>query len=331
MDPEWEIELKLHVPADRLPDVVRDLGPTVTHHLEAVYFDTPDDRLASAGIAWRLRCDNGAWVQTLKAGGSDTLVRLEHEVSRPGPHRPALDPDLHRGSEAGRRLDDVLSAGTTLTERFRTDIERRLRVVHTAGSTIELALDVGVICAGDRTARVCELELELVEGEIGDLVATAQRWAASYGLWVDTVTKSSLGTTLASGCTTLRVTRHDDTVIDRHVASQPGDDAVARRVVAAFLGVIVPNVSAVIRGLGTDPHLDTAHDSMRRLGAVLAEWAAASPVIDPMWAGRIVDASDRLGTRAEGDHADFTALILDLLAFVHGRPGTDDDAHRAPV
>ncbi|MFM8267547.1 MAG: CYTH domain-containing protein [Ilumatobacteraceae bacterium] len=328
MDPGLEIELKFHIPAGRLPDVVRDLGPAVTHHLEAVYVDTPDDRLASAGLAWRLRRDEGIWVQTLKAARSDSIVRLEHEVPHRGPHQPPLDPTLHAGSEVGRRLDDILTEGASPTERFRTEIERRLRVVRTAGSTIELALDVGVIRAGGRTAEVCELELELVEGVIGDLVATAQQWARRHGLWIDTVTKSLIGTTLAAGRATLPVAPCDDVDTDRHAAPHRRDDTAIRRRVDAYLRAICLNASAVARGYGHTAHVEMACEAMCRLGAALVD--TDDPTIDPSWAGRLVDAAARLGSAHGIDRTDLTALVLELLTFVHGPAGSDITTHSTP-
>lgn len=328
MDPGLEIELKLHIPAARLSDIVRDLGPAVTHHLEAVYFDTPDDRLASVGLAWRLRRDEGVWVQTLKAAGPDSVVRLEHEVPRHGPHQPPLDPTLHAGSEVGRRLDDILAAGATPIERFRTEIERRLRVVSTAGSTIEVALDVGIVRAGDRTAEVCELELELVEGEIGDLVTTAQEWARRHGLWIDTVTKSLVGTTLAAGRTTLPIALCDDADAGRHAAPRHCDDTAIRRSVDAYLRTILLNASALARGYGHTAHVEMASGAIHRLGAALVD--SDDPTIDPSWAGRLVDAAERLGGAHDIDRTDLTALVLELLAFAHGPAGPDCAARSIP-
>ena len=65
-----EIELKLQVPAGALAAVERALAaaPVTSVRMRAVYYDTPDSRLAAAGIALRLRQEGRRWVQTLKSG-----------------------------------------------------------------------------------------------------------------------------------------------------------------------------------------------------------------------------------------------------------------------
>ncbi|WP_286746669.1 CYTH domain-containing protein, partial [Aquabacterium sp. UBA2148] len=77
-----EIELKFQIPAERLAAVRAELGrlgadlaaPLI---LQAAYFDTTDRKLAQARSALRVRREGDEWVQTLKAAGSHTMVRVE--------------------------------------------------------------------------------------------------------------------------------------------------------------------------------------------------------------------------------------------------------------
>ena len=96
----------MQVPPDRLGDVIETLerleGGVESHHLEAHYLDTPAFDLSAAGLAWRLRLEDGEWVQTLKARAAGTAFgRFEHNVRRSATPdgTPAPDASLH---EIGR-------------------------------------------------------------------------------------------------------------------------------------------------------------------------------------------------------------------------------------
>ena len=66
-----EIELKLAIPPAAVRALLRHPALVAARsgrgrraRLVATYFDTPDFRLAQAGIGLRLRHENGRWVQT---------------------------------------------------------------------------------------------------------------------------------------------------------------------------------------------------------------------------------------------------------------------------
>lgn len=234
-----EIELKLQVPADALPAVERALAaaPVTAERLRALYYDTPDGRLAAAGLALRLRQEGRRWVQTLKSGPAHGLSRGEHEVAVAGGPRgapPVLDPARHAGTPPGDALAAALSGGArkkapgkaghaaapagpggetagsgaageaALAPRYRTDVRRRRQLQRSRGGTVELALDVGEIAAigpdgVERRWPVCELEIELKSGAASAVVDVARRWAARHGLWLDTRSKAERGERLARG------------------------------------------------------------------------------------------------------------------------------------
>ena len=86
-----EIELKfLILPSARAKvaaEMARGSSTLKRTSLAAMYLDTDDRRLAQAGMAWRLRREGRRWVQTLKAGSANSLVRFEswnRSVSRRG-------------------------------------------------------------------------------------------------------------------------------------------------------------------------------------------------------------------------------------------------------
>ena len=155
-----ETELKCQVPPDRRAALRRAVATATaqTTRLQAVYADTPDHRLAAAGLALRLRKEGLVWVQTLKGRGDGLMARLEHEVLLP-PQRgtPALDPARHAGTVVGQRLLQLLADGTPLQQRYRTDMQRLLRVhlpayavPAAAGLMIVFALAIGDYATAER-------------------------------------------------------------------------------------------------------------------------------------------------------------------------------------
>ena len=164
----FEIELKFQVPAEQHAAVLKAAATAsaATSRLQARYFDTPDRRLATAGVALRLRHEDGVWVQTLKGRGDNGIRRLEHEVRLPEEPNAQLDITRHAGTEAGRLLDAALGdSPAALQEIFATDVSRTHRLIRSGGAVIELAFDAGTLRSGEATRPLCELEFELKSGK----------------------------------------------------------------------------------------------------------------------------------------------------------------------
>ena len=92
-----EIELKFQIPSQALGAVQAELaaldgGQHAPLRLRAAYFDTPERTLANARMALRVRQEGRHWVQTLKAGGSNTMMRLEDNrpAQAPKPRQPVV-------------------------------------------------------------------------------------------------------------------------------------------------------------------------------------------------------------------------------------------------
>lgn len=355
-----ELELKLKVPSDSAPKVearVDHRGSAVRTHLEAVYYDTPDHRLAQAGMGWRVRREGGQWVQTLKAqrDGGDGLGREEHNVAVRSRRRPDADAIRHAGTPAGERLLALLAElPTPPEERFRTDVQRLSRRTRVPGGTVELAFDTGRIIAGDRSVPVRELEIELVSGRAHAVIAAAKGWVQRHGLWIDTTTKSHRGTMLADGAdlaqhvrTPLPLLRPDMSV-----------DAAVREMMRACLVQVMGNASAVAGGMGDDEHVHQARIGIRKLRTVLGVFGRHVDTIDPTWQPRLAEIFSVLGagrdrtvvltqwadaleeagaptiTQPPADAtdpgevfrgADYNLLILELLDHVHGTAVDGDD------
>lgn len=216
-----EIELKFQIPADALETVQTELAclnqgsrkPIGAIALRAAYFDTPQRHLAQSRMALRVRQEGDEWVQTLKSGGTNTMIRLEdNRPARPSAAGEPLMADLSRHSEAAQKAlsqalgwqpeTDPSGAKVGLVELYRTDITRHRAHLSVGEGTpyegkVELALDLGHIFAGDLSVPVNELEIELLSGHPMAVVLAGHDWVKRRGLWLDTQTKAHRGDALA--------------------------------------------------------------------------------------------------------------------------------------
>lgn len=187
-----EQEIKLHITADALPTVAQAFAPAPARPFHAQYFDTPDRQLAKAKTTLRLRLEGEQWVQTLKMAGSNSLSRLEINHPRPGPE---LDLSLYQDTAAQALLQQLKHP---LQKRYETLVQRKVQTVTHQNSLIELAFDSGVIRTERFELPLCELELELLEGNVHDLIDLAQQSLTRWNLVVDMRSKSQRGDALAN-------------------------------------------------------------------------------------------------------------------------------------
>ncbi|HET8728265.1 MAG TPA: CYTH and CHAD domain-containing protein, partial [Alphaproteobacteria bacterium] len=205
---DTEIELKLSVDLEAIERLgkasaiarrARNRG--TVRRLENAYFDTPDLQLHQRGLALRVRRAGANFVQTLKtaaAADSGFLVRGEWEVPV-GSMTPDLDalPD-----DARRHLSPI--PPDALEPLFASRVRRHRRlidVVDATGrrSTVEVAFDQGSLEAGDSTASVSEVELELKAGMPDALYRLALELLEVAPLRLETESKSDRGYRLATG------------------------------------------------------------------------------------------------------------------------------------
>ena len=197
-----EIELKfavspeaagslLHLPPLRM---ARDLGE---RRIDSRYFDTAGGRLQRDGIALRVRRLGDSFVQTAKMfdPAGHTAFRLEREDPVAGP-RPCAA--LLRQA-AGSGYADI--ADGDLVPAFRTMINRRVLMLEDEGrgSRVEVAIDSGFVEASGAREPLSEIELELMEGGIGDLYSLALGMHRQTPLAIEAFTKSQRGYALGGG------------------------------------------------------------------------------------------------------------------------------------
>ena len=281
-----ELELKFQVPQGAVAALRAELRRRGGHilRLSALYFDTPDLDLAKKGLSLRLRREGSAWMQTLKAEGSSTVHRLEHNVALRGngAAAPAVDLRRHDGTEPGEALRKVIGGDADdgqLAVRYATDIKRLVCDLRLPGATVEVAFDEGTIRSGERSEVVCELELEYKSGALATLFELARLWQAYGNLCLNTRSKAARGVSLA----------RDDGFgppvkarKPRAVAGVSGTQFV-RAVLRATLDQVLANASAVAAGSTDEEHIHQLRVGLRRLRTALRELAPLDERIDDDW------------------------------------------------
>jgi len=290
-----------------------------TVRLQAVYADTPDQRLAAAGLALRLRKEGRTWVQTLKGRGDGLMRRLEHEVRLPPQTgEPTLDPRRHASTEVGERLLQALGGDAALCTLYRTDVRRLQRRVRHGGAVIEIAYDHGRIVADGRAVAVDEIEFELVSGPATALPSLAARWAARFGLWWDVRTKSERGARLALGRDQVPAVK----AVAAGLSPGAGPGEAWSTVLHSALAQALPNAAEIAAGTDAPEHLHQLRVAIRRLRSALrwfADWggdAAAAHALDADWRGPF----GRLGAARD---TDVLAIGLQPALTVAGAPPFD--------
>jgi inorganic triphosphatase YgiF len=193
-----EIELKLSGTAASLASAFRSLAGDRPHarRLVSTYYDTGDARLWRKGFTLRLRRLDQGCELTLKQETRDPLARGEwtSRVSGPPVDLALLPATAPRGE-----------IGTILPGEFRecvvTDIRRAARRLEIDGAAVEVALDIGRICAGARAIDVAELEFELIDGPVAAMLGLVRALTRRRRLTLDARSKAERGMALAQAGT----------------------------------------------------------------------------------------------------------------------------------
>jgi triphosphatase len=175
-----EVELKLLADPTQFAELSQ-APPIVAHArnkgsirlLKSIYYDTPTRALYRAGATLRVRQVGKQFIQTLKiTGGNDGEPLRRGEWESPV---ATMAPDLHL-------LLPLISVGLQealnrepLQPVFGTEVRRHMRALKLPTGTVEVAFDQGVIKAGDKTAPIREIELELKHGSPVALYELASR------------------------------------------------------------------------------------------------------------------------------------------------------------
>ena len=206
-----ETELKLLLPGANAARIAEQLArhpalrrrPRQVQQLHNVYYDTPDQALRRQKVALRVRRQTTGepptelWILTLKTagtsvGGLSQRGEWEATLRSATPRLSALQ------GTPWSTLDPDGTLWPQLAPAFVTSCTRTLWLLRSrSGSVIEVALDVGEIVAGGRSAPICELELELKSGPPEALHALAHRLAAAVAVLPGQASKAERGYALA--------------------------------------------------------------------------------------------------------------------------------------
>lgn len=203
-----EIELKYLISATDLQHLPQlpflqqfSHTPPQQQQLISLYYDTPDLTLARHKMTFRLRTMAGEWFQSIKGKGQalDGLhTRMEWEDKLNDAHADFSKLALHDLPDDVYTLlaDPVLQQH--LQPIFRTEVMRTdWRIEPDAHTCIEIALDLGHLIIEKTTPPlmepICEIELELINGEVASLLDFATRLKQEIHLTEDNASKAQRG------------------------------------------------------------------------------------------------------------------------------------------
>ena len=294
-----EIELKLALSPDDVA-AFRRAAPLAgikakRRKLTSIYFDTPGCELQEAGMALRLRKASGKWTQTLKGGASGTgglHARGEWESARP-------DATIDLAPLQGTMLDAVKDRehmGERLKPAFTVEFERETWDVEPVpGTRVEVALDRGAAHAGDRADRVCEVEIELLEGDRGAAFDFARALVGEVALRPSAITKAQRGYRLFRG-EVLQPARARRVRLDATMTAREA----ARAVAGAALDQLQANEEGVLGT--TDPEfVHQARVGLRRMRSALRIFGGVLPADAKRWRDECAGIAAALGEARDWD------------------------------
>lgn len=180
-----EIEIKLGPVEPALAAVIFDdiallppAGDEERIQMRTTYYDDPAGSFRAKKQTLRLRQENALSVCTFKTA-LEWLARLELDCEAPdivsGAAQLAVHPDLPESAK------NALLGGV-FVPRCGAKFLRRTRLCRVQDTTFHLCLDEGQLEKGELTVPLCEIELELAEGDVEVLQRTAQMLMTAYKL-----------------------------------------------------------------------------------------------------------------------------------------------------
>lgn len=198
-----EIELKLRLDIAHVESLKQiltcnpDIQSLECQQLENTYYDTADQQLTAHLIALRIRKKNNKLIQTVKTRGKAGVgmhSRSEWEWEIPSAQ---LDFSLLKKTNGLKELD-LAEVQQHITPIFNVEFARTTWLLdcHKDPNNplkAELALDIGTVSTDGRQMPICELELELLEGDANHLIPFALELAKQVPLLPCDISKAERG------------------------------------------------------------------------------------------------------------------------------------------
>ena len=189
-----EYELKFKADPDGQQAILESVGgQEARFSMETVYYDTPNGDLSAKKYTLRKRKENDTWVCTLKTpaqgngrGEWETICnRIEDAI-------PVL-------ASMGAPEDLLSLTSSGVQEICGARFDRIARTLVFEDGVLELAVDRGVLTGGGKEIPLCEVEVELKEGQIALADHYAKVLAHKFGLVPEKYSKFCRALALAKG------------------------------------------------------------------------------------------------------------------------------------
>lgn len=195
-----EIELKLTIAPEHVGKIAKSAllaaatrSKPTTRTVYSVYYDTPERDLARRGMALRLRKVAGHWVQTFKTAGT-AQAGLHERGEFEAPAAAQLLNFVALSATPAAELFADATLRSRLHPLFVTEFKRTTRLIEShPGELAEFCVDRGLITSGSRQEVICEIELELKQGEAAHLFGFARALLDEVPLVIENESKAQRG------------------------------------------------------------------------------------------------------------------------------------------
>ena len=188
-----EFELKYRANSEKIQKIRQTYGDFTDISMETTYYDTFDMKLMMHRWTLRRRMENGVSVCTFKKPLDDGS-KAEWEVEAPN-----IMEGVMQLCQSGAPWELMRCCAGGVRQVCGAKFTRLAKTVLLEGCTVEIALDQGVLTGRGKEIPLCEVEVELKEGEDAAAAAFAAALAEEFGLVPEEKSKFARALALAMG------------------------------------------------------------------------------------------------------------------------------------
>ena len=152
-------------------------GGWFEYRMHTTYYDAADGGLSARKWTLRHRLENSIHVCTLKTPAGDARGEWEVECDR-------IEDAIEKLCKLGAPSELAALTRTGIQAVCGARFTRLAATVEAEDAVLEVALDSGVLFAGQRQEPLCEVEVELKSGDRASADRFAQELAQAYGLQI---------------------------------------------------------------------------------------------------------------------------------------------------